>query len=81
VLYTWDGHPTHYPVANQTLPAPDFLVGGEWEGIVAVPDPLLPGAKVRIVADSGDTEFYGTGKTTDLEKTLQKSYSQEFSLN
>lgn len=81
MLYTWDGHPIHYPVANQVLPPPDPLVSGEWEGIVSVPDPLLPGEKVRLVADCGDTDFYGTGKTTDLGKALQKSYSQEFVLN
>jgi len=81
LLYTWDGHPIHYPVANQVLPDPDFIVNGEWEGIVSVPDPLLPGAKVRLVADCGDTDFYGTGKTTELQKALQKSYSQEFTLN
>jgi hypothetical protein len=81
MLYTWDGHPIHYPVANQVLPHPDLLVSGEWEGIVSVPDPLLPGAKVRLIADCGDTDFYGTGKTSDLEKALQKSYSQEFVLN
>ena len=81
VLCTWDGHPTHDPVPNQELPDPDFLVGGEWEGIVSVPDPLVPGAKVRLIADSGDTDFYGSGKTSGLEKELQKSYSQEFTLN
>lgn len=80
-LHIWNGRSIDDPVLNQVLPNPDFTVSGEWEGIVSVPDSLVPGAKVRLVADSGDTDFYGTGKTTDLEKAAQKSYSQEFTLN
>ena len=81
VLYSWNGRAIDAYVPNQVLPDPDFSVGGEWEGIVAVPDPLVPGAKVRLIADSGETNYYGTGTTTQLEKAIQKSYSQEFTLN
>lgn len=80
-LYTWNGSASTDAVLNRVLPNPDGLVGGEWEGIASVPDPIVPGAEVRLIADSGDTNFYGTGKTSELEKALQKSYSQEFTLN
>jgi hypothetical protein len=33
-----------------------------------------------LVTDSGDTIFYGTEPTKDLEVGLQKSYSQLFTL-
>jgi len=79
-LYTWDGDPKHAPSLNQQLPAPDPLTTGSWESIVSVPLPMLPGATFRLVADSGDTDFYGIGETKDLIPGFQKSYSQLFTL-
>ncbi len=79
-LYTWDGDPNHPPVYNQQLPAPEQLTTGSWESILSVPEPLQPGAPFRLVADSGDTDFYGTGETKDLTPGFQKSYSQLFTL-
>lgn len=79
-LYIWDGDPTHAPVLNQELPSPDLLTGGVWECIVSVPDPVVPGALFRLVTDSGDTDYYGTGRTKDLVDGLQKSYSQLFTV-
>ncbi|ANB19259.1 lamin tail domain-containing protein [Dokdonella koreensis] len=79
-LYTWDGRPDHAPQFNQTLPSDDGLTGGAWEAIGAVPHPLVEGATVRVITDSGDTNFYGTGATKDLQQVYQKSYSQAFTL-
>ncbi len=79
-LYTWNGDPAHDAVFNRMLPAEDLLTGGTWEAIGMVPEVLEEGAKVRVFADSGDTNYYGTGQTKDLGQGYQKSYSQEFSL-
>jgi alpha-tubulin suppressor-like RCC1 family protein len=74
-LYSWDGHPAHDAVFLQLLPTPNFGTGGVWESIVSVPHPLVPGAPVRLVADSGDTFL----NTTALEHA--KSYSRNITLN
>jgi len=79
-LYTWDGDPTHQPQFNRNLPNQDTETGGAWESIVAVPHPLAAGAAVAVVADSGDTNFYGTGATKDLPRPYQKSYGADFPL-
>ena len=79
-LFAWDGDPDNPPEFNRTLPDEDLLTGGPWEGIATVPHPLTAGAVVRLVADSGDTNFYGTGMTKDLATGYQKSYSQNFSV-
>jgi hypothetical protein len=79
-LYTWDGHPTHPAKPNQELPGEDALTGGSWETIVSVPMGLPEGGLVRLVTDSGDTDFYGTGATKDLSPPYQKSYNQLFAL-
>jgi hypothetical protein len=79
-LYTWAGvgHPA---VFNRVLPDPSSSTGGAWESIGSVPNPLQSGGGVRLVTDSGTTNFYGTGETTGLAAGLQKSYSQLFTLN
>ncbi len=80
-LYTWDGVAGHDAVFNRELPTPDTLTGGTWESIASVPHPLVPGAVVRLVTDSGDTTFYSNVATKDLSATdLKKSYSQKFTL-
>ncbi len=79
-LYTWDGRADHAPAFNRELPADDGLTRGPWESIASVPDPLETGATVRLVTDSGDTNFYGTGATKDVAAGFQKSYSQDFEL-
>ncbi|MFC4819970.1 DUF3616 domain-containing protein [Dokdonella ginsengisoli] len=79
-LYTWDGNPDHAPALNQELPAENALTGGTWEAIGTVPHPLTEGALVRLITDSGDSNFYGTGATKDLQQPFQKSYSQVFAL-
>jgi hypothetical protein len=79
-LYTWAGvgQPA---VFSRELLSPNSTTGGEWDGIVSVPNPLQSGSNVRLVTDSGATIFYGTGATTSLALGLQKSYSQLFSLD
>jgi alpha-tubulin suppressor-like RCC1 family protein len=81
-LYSWDGIAGHEAVFNRELPNADVFTGGTWESIVSVPHPLVPGAAVRLVTDSGDSDFYGMGQTKDLASSdLKKSYSQSFTLN
>lgn len=77
-LFTWNGSGTAHPLLNRTLPDP--APGGAWEAIASMPEKLLPGEKVRLIADSGDMDFYGTGKNRDLAPGHRKSYSQEFEL-
>ncbi len=79
-LYTWNGLADSAPVFSRTLPDDDGLTAGAWEAIAQVPSPLVAGAEVRVVTDSGDTNFYGTGATKDLAPGFRKSYSQLFSL-
>jgi len=47
---------------------------------VSVPDPIAPGTRVRLVADSGDTLFYGPTSPFSHDEGLRKSYSQVFEL-
>lgn len=79
-LYTWDGDPVHPAQFNQQLPTEDLLTGGTWEAIGTVPHPLQEGAMVRVITDSGDSNFYGTGATKDIPQPYQKSYTQAFAL-
>ena len=79
-LYSWDGNPAHQPRFNRTLPGVNNQTTGTWETIVAVPHPLVAGALVSLVTDSGDTNFYGTGSTKDLAQAYMKSYSADFPL-
>jgi hypothetical protein len=79
-LYTWNGEADTAPEFSRTLPADDGVTAGAWEAIAQVPSPLVAGSSVRLVTDSGDTNFYGTGATKDLAPGLQKSYSQLFTL-
>ncbi|HWK27365.1 MAG TPA: DUF3616 domain-containing protein [Solirubrobacter sp.] len=73
-LYTWDGDAAHAPLFNRELPADNGLTGGAWESIASVPDGFA--GAVRLVTDSGDTNFYGTGATKDLAPGYQKSYTE-----
>ena len=57
-LYTWDGNPSHAPVFAGELPTDESRIGA-WEGIVEVPNPLVPGSRALLVADSGDTGLGG----------------------
>jgi putative cell wall-binding protein len=73
-LYRWDGVSTTATFLRQ-LPDEDLLTGGAWEALASMPDHLTADAEVRLVADSGDVDFYGTGPTKDLDGGYQKSYS------
>src|SRR5262249_39038320 len=76
---TWNGDPATAPAFNQLLPDPNLETTGVWETIAAVPD-FATGGAVRLVTDSGDTNFYGTKVTGDLHELFQKSYSQLFTV-
>jgi hypothetical protein len=79
-LYAWDGDPENDAAFVVDLPAEDALTGGTWESIATVPHPIEAGAKARLVTDSGDTNFYGTGQTKDLAPLYQKSYVRPVTL-
>jgi hypothetical protein len=62
-LYSWDGVAADAPVKDAvTIPAP--AADGAWEGIGAVPDPLVAGGSVYLIQDDGDTVWYGDGNTS-----------------
>ena len=65
-LYTWDGNPTHDPQFVNELPTDEARIGA-WEGIAEVPNPLVPGSRALLTADSGDT---GLGKSYGQYVTL-----------
>lgn len=78
-LYAWDGNPADPPILTNT-PLPG-IEDGAWEGIVAVPDPLVSGSKAELEEDNGDTVWYADGlssKTTlapDLQKDLGRTFT------
>lgn len=81
-LYAWDGKAAHAPIAVKSLPDPASTTTGSWESIVSVPNPLASGASVTLVADSGDTTYYGDATAaTDEAKGLRKSYTDDFTLD
>jgi hypothetical protein len=80
-LYTWDGEPGDAPTLTDTqLPQ---IEDGAWEGIVAVPDPLVDGSSVELVEDNGDTAWYGDGATSKsgLPTGLQKDLGRTFTIS
>ncbi len=78
-LFAWDGSPDHQAVDVMNLPAPDANRTGAWESIVSVPQPLTAGGSVTLIADSGDTTYYGDATVGAAEsKGLRKSYIDEF---
>ncbi|WP_424188191.1 ExeM/NucH family extracellular endonuclease [Actinokineospora sp. G85] len=74
-FYTWDGDPANQPVIRAgSLDA--VAATGKPEAIVSVPNPLLETSAVQVLADSGDTVFYGDGVIAkDLPLPLRKSIS------
>ncbi|MDX6232230.1 MAG: hypothetical protein QOH68_1214, partial [Nocardioidaceae bacterium] len=81
-LYAWDGNPADSPVAVKSLDDPAPTTTGSWESIVSVPHPLATGATVSLVADSGDSTYYGdAAHATDESKGLQKSYTDAVTLD
>ncbi len=81
-LYAWDGNPADSPVAVKSLDDPAATTTGSWESIVSVPHPLASGASVSLVADSGDSTYYGDAThATDESKGLQKSYTDAVTLD
>src|SRR5262249_25898537 len=71
-LWAWDGEPNDAPQevsgaigsAQPSTALPGDLQafhsdeGGDWEGIAAMPDPLTPGATVRLMMDQGFDYLY-----------------------
>lgn len=79
-LYTWSGNAADVPVLrsnNLTL----LNVDGSFESIVAVPASLQRGARVQLLVDNGDTDFYANGEIAkDLTDNLQKFRSEYITL-
>ncbi|MDQ3157499.1 MAG: fibronectin type III domain-containing protein [Actinomycetota bacterium] len=78
-LYAWDGNPNNNPIKVKDLPDPASTTTGSWESIVSVPHPLAAGGSVSLIADSGDTTYYGDVTVgSDESKGLRKSYADDF---
>ncbi|PWW59542.1 ExeM/NucH family extracellular endonuclease [Actinokineospora spheciospongiae] len=74
-LYGWDGDATHQPVLRAgSLDA--VAATGKPEAIVSVPDSLTDTSTIQVLADSGDTVFYGDGVIAkELPLAQRKSIS------
>jgi predicted extracellular nuclease len=70
-LYRWTGLATNAPEIFATDLTARGVVGS-FEGIVDVPNPLQAGARVELLVDTGDTNFYGTGACKDLPNAEHK---------
>jgi predicted extracellular nuclease len=70
-LYGWSGVATDAPELFATDLTARGVVGS-FEGIVEVPNPLQAGAQVQLLADTGDTNFYGTAACKDLPNPEHK---------
>ncbi|OLR92038.1 hypothetical protein BJP25_24500 [Actinokineospora bangkokensis] len=70
-LYSWDGDAAHAPVVRAgSLDA--IAATGKPEAIVALPDQLTDASSVQVLADSGDTVFYGDGTIAKELPTAQR---------
>ncbi|WP_436496200.1 ExeM/NucH family extracellular endonuclease [Actinokineospora sp. HUAS TT18] len=74
-FYSWDGDATHQPLPRAgSLDA--VAATGKPEAIVDVPAPLTDTSSVQVLADSGDTVFYGDGTIAkELPQAQRKSIS------
>ena len=79
-LYTWDGDPLTQPAFNRALPATDAETTGSWESIAPLPGTLQAGARVELIADTGDATLYNATENKDLNANIQKAYSDAFEL-
>ncbi len=70
-LYRWNGVATNIPELFSTDLTARGVVGS-FEGIVEVPNPLQAGARVELLIDTGDADFYGTGACKDLPNVQHK---------
>jgi predicted extracellular nuclease len=70
-LYKWSGVAADAPELFATDLTARGVVGS-FEGIVEVPNPLQAGARVELLVDTGDTNFYGTGACKDLPNVEHK---------
>jgi hypothetical protein len=80
-LYTWDGVGADAPQLRSTDLTPPNSVG-PYEGVVGVPDPLTDASQLELVADSGETVWYGDSTIAkDLsDPTLKKADGDLFTL-
>jgi hypothetical protein len=65
-LWAWDGQPGDQPQKLTTVLGPDLEAvhesgeeSGGWEGIADMPDPIVPGAQIRLLMDQGFDQPYG----------------------
>jgi predicted extracellular nuclease len=70
-LFKWTGLAANTPELFTTDLTARGVVGS-FEGIVEVPNPLQAGARVELLVDTGDTNFYGTGACKDLPNAEHK---------
>ncbi|MCU0527159.1 MAG: DUF3616 domain-containing protein [Elainella sp. Prado103] len=79
-LYTWTGIASDAPVLRgNNLTA--LNVNGSFESIVEIPASLKRGARVQLLVDNGDADFYGTGdEAKELTDNLQKFRSESITL-
>ncbi|WP_322759359.1 PxKF domain-containing protein, partial [Frankia sp. Cr2] len=59
-LYTWDGQPTS-PAVPHTADLPALGSATPFEGVMSLPSPLTATSQLRLLADSGDADWYGDG--------------------
>lgn len=58
-LFTWDGDPLSAPVERAAELDVSF---GSIEGLPFVPNPLTDTSQVRVLADNGDEDYFGSGQ-------------------
>ncbi|CRK55993.1 Alkaline phosphatase [Alloactinosynnema sp. L-07] len=74
-FYSWDGDAAHQPLPRAGS-LDTVAATGKPEAIVEVPSPLTDTSSVQVLADSGDTVFYGDGIIAkDLPPAQRKSIS------
>lgn len=80
-LYYWDGMSASAPAMIDANPL--FDQGVSFESIVALPTPLNNGDIIQMLADNGDTNWYGDGeRSKDLpQANFQKFCSGQFVLD
>ncbi|BCB77914.1 hypothetical protein GCM10022251_37710 [Phytohabitans flavus] len=65
-LFTWNGKPNSKPVLDQLLGEENTY--GTWETIPSVPSPMVAGAQIELLTDSGDAD--GRGRSFGKMYTL-----------
>ncbi len=76
-IYTWTGNAVDVP-EPRSADLTALQTGGSIESIVTVPDPLLSTSTLQVLADNGDTQYYGDGiGAKDLPNANHKKFRSE----